>query len=119
MVSVNGFLAFHGDALISKDGNNPFFIKDEDFLYDPTRSIWITNDSEFDADCVKCFEYNHEDFSCSEKSYGLNLFGSNVDPCVYDVVEQHDNVSVEILKCRKCGKIEISWFDPKEIGELF
>ena len=32
-----------------------------------------------------------------------------LDPCVYDVVEIHRNVTVEVLHCRKCGNTEINW----------
>lgn len=34
---------------------------------------------------------------------------SELDPCIYDVVERHRNVDVEVLRCKECGHIEVSW----------
>lgn len=33
-----------------------------------------------------------------------------LDPCRYEAVEKYRNVSIEILRCRNCGNIEISWY---------
>lgn len=32
-----------------------------------------------------------------------------LDPCVYDEIEIHRNVTVRVLKCRYCGHVEIEW----------
>lgn len=32
------------------------------------------------------------------------------DPCRYEVVERYRNVTVEVLRCKKCGHTDISWF---------
>ena len=32
-----------------------------------------------------------------------------LDPCEYEVKEIHRNVTVEVIRCRKCGHTEISW----------
>ena len=32
------------------------------------------------------------------------------DPCRYETVERYRNVTVEVLRCKKCGHTEISWF---------
>ena len=34
----------------------------------------------------------------------------DLDPCEYELTERHRNVTVEVLRCRKCGHVEISWF---------
>lgn len=34
----------------------------------------------------------------------------DLDPCVYETEEIYRNVTVEILRCKKCGKVEISWY---------
>lgn len=34
---------------------------------------------------------------------------SELDPCLYDLVEVHRNVDVEVLKCRECGHVEVQW----------
>ncbi len=39
----------------------------------------------------------------------IKIGGVPVDPCEYEVTEIHRNVTVEILKCRRCGKIQIEW----------
>ena len=33
-----------------------------------------------------------------------------LDPCVYETIEIHRNVTVEILRCKNCGNTEILWF---------
>lgn len=47
-------------------------------------------------------------------SYGVGVSikpdGVNeLDPCSYEILEAHRNVTVEILRCKKCGHIEILW----------
>ncbi|MBR1620132.1 hypothetical protein IJ674_09600 [bacterium] len=37
------------------------------------------------------------------KPDGIN----ELDPCIYEEVEVHHNVTVRVLKCRKCGHIEL------------
>jgi len=32
-----------------------------------------------------------------------------LDPCIYETIEVHRNVTVEVMRCRKCGHIEIMW----------
>ena len=32
-----------------------------------------------------------------------------LDPCEYEEIEAYANVTVHISRCRKCGKIDISW----------
>lgn len=39
------------------------------------------------------------------KPDGIN----ELDPCVYEPIEEYGNVTVTISKCRKCGFIDISW----------
>lgn len=38
-------------------------------------------------------------------------------PCLYDVVEKHEGVTVEVLRCRRCGRRSIQWLRP-EIAAL-
>lgn len=33
-----------------------------------------------------------------------------LDACDYEVMEVHENVTVEVLRCRKCGHVELSWY---------
>ena len=32
-----------------------------------------------------------------------------LDPCLYELIEEHKNVTVEVLRCVRCGHIEITW----------
>ena len=32
-----------------------------------------------------------------------------LDPCTYDVIEEHRGVTVRVLRCRRCGHQEIEW----------
>lgn len=32
-----------------------------------------------------------------------------LDACIYETMEVHENVTVEVLCCQKCGHIEIQW----------
>lgn len=34
-----------------------------------------------------------------------------LDPCSYDVIEEHHGVTVRVLRCRNCGHEEIEWED--------
>ena len=39
------------------------------------------------------------------KPDGVNEF----DPCLYEEIETYKNVTVHIMKCARCGHIEVSW----------
>ena len=32
-----------------------------------------------------------------------------LDACSYQVIEKYRNVTVEVLRCKRCGHMEISW----------
>lgn len=32
-----------------------------------------------------------------------------LDPCTYEEVGSYANVTIEILKCKHCGHVEIAW----------
>lgn len=38
-------------------------------------------------------------------------------PCLSEVVERHEGVTVEVLRCRRCGRRSIQWMRP-EIAAL-
>ena len=44
---------------------------------------------------------------------------NELDPCRYELVEKHRNVTVEVLRCKKCGHVEIMWHrqDDTEDGD--
>ena len=32
-----------------------------------------------------------------------------LDPCIYEEIEKYVNVTVNVLRCKKCGHIDITW----------
>ena len=40
---------------------------------------------------------------------GVKLLGHDIDPCEYELIEAYRNVTVEVLRCKKCGHVELSW----------
>lgn len=32
-----------------------------------------------------------------------------LDPCVYGLMEEYENVTIQILRCEKCGHMELTW----------
>ncbi len=44
---------------------------------------------------------------------GIVIKPNGVDelvPCDFDLVEIHENVRVEVLRCKRCGEISYGWF---------
>lgn len=39
----------------------------------------------------------------------IKIGDAKLDPCQYELVEVHKNVTVEVIKCSVCGNVEISW----------
>ena len=48
------------------------------------------------------------------KPDGIN----ELDPCIYELVEVHKNVTVYIRKCPNCGNIDISWGRQEDTEDL-
>ena len=47
---------------------------------------------------------------CSFEEITIKPDGINeLDPCHYELLEKHGNVTIEVLRCKKCGHIEILW----------
>ena len=34
---------------------------------------------------------------------------NELDPCLYEEIETYENVTVHILRCVRCGHIEVKW----------
>lgn len=41
-----------------------------------------------------------------------------LDPCRFEVTERYANVTIEVLRCRNCGAVEISWFRQEDTVDL-
>lgn len=39
---------------------------------------------------------------------------NELDPCFYETIEHHENVDINILRCKRCGCIEVEWYYPDE-----
>lgn len=51
--------------------------------------------------CGKC---------CYPEGMTIKPDGINeLDPCIYEPIEEYGNVTVTISRCTKCGHIDISW----------
>lgn len=48
------------------------------------------------------------------KPNGMN----ELDPCAYEVIERYCNVTIEVLRCKRCGRTEISWFRQDDTEEI-
>ena len=35
---------------------------------------------------------------------------NELDACAYELMEKHRNVTVEVLRCKNCGHVELSWY---------
>lgn len=114
IVDVCGYKYFHGDLEIhGDDGEIIFVVRDKDFILDPNigEGSWIWDDGMFQCSC--CVERPYipfEEERCGYGSMAISMGVCPVDPCVYEIVETHKNVTVEVAKCRKCGHVELSWY---------
>lgn len=48
------------------------------------------------------------------KPDGVNL----LDPCIYEEVERYENVTVSVMRCKRCGHTEVSWFKQPDTREV-
>lgn len=39
-------------------------------------------------------------------------------PCVYEEVERYRNVTVSVMRCKRCGHVEISWLRQEDTEEV-
>ena len=54
------------------------------------------------------------DHNTRKCSFGTDILikpdGVNIlDPCLYETIEKHTNVTVKILRCSRCGSQDIEW----------
>lgn len=45
----------------------------------------------------------------TEKIGTIDIGNNTIDNCIYETQEAYANVTIEILKCPKCGKTTIAW----------
>lgn len=44
---------------------------------------------------------------------------NELDLCNYDLIEVHKNVDVHVLRCSKCGHVEVEWFRTEDTEDVF
>ena len=49
------------------------------------------------------------------KPNGVN----ELDPCDYEEVEKHINVVVTVLRCKRCGHIELLWEETEDSEHIY
>lgn len=104
MIEVDGYKAFYGSIQTDSCG----IVGPCDFLFDPYDHVWKTNEDEFyEHDVLSIMPYTNIS-KCNDEQGNENC--DTYDNCSYEVVEVHNNVTVEVLRCKKCGNIELSWY---------
>lgn len=48
----------------------------------------------------------------------VELAGIEVDPCLYEEIEKYESVTVVVLKCKRCGHIEIEWYPQEDTRRI-
>ena len=48
----------------------------------------------------------------------VRIGDNTLDPCQYKLSEIHKNVTVEILKCPKCGAVSIGWYRQDDTEDI-
>ena len=47
---------------------------------------------------------------CNHNGFTVKPDGIHeLDPCVYEEIETYQNVTVSILRCKRCGHMEVEW----------
>lgn len=41
-----------------------------------------------------------------------------LDPCIYELMEVHKNVTVFVYRCQNCGHVEISWEKQEDTEDI-
>lgn len=53
---------------------------------------------------------NQRQHRCSFGDVSIKPDGVNeLDPCIYETLETHRNVTVEVIRCKNCGHTEVLW----------
>ena len=63
-------------------------------------------------------EDTQEKFKCSSNVVIKPDGETELDPCVYELVDRRENCIVEVFQCQNCGHIEVTWIDKDKHPEL-
>lgn len=42
----------------------------------------------------------------------------DLDPCVYEDIEMHTNVTVIVSRCKNCGRVSLSWLRTADTEDI-
>lgn len=115
VIECNGFKAFHGNLIVYDPETGECMLKfcDVDCVYNPKTNCWNVddvNDYQFDNSVVEIIPYDLTIGGKCKSASNVSILGIQFDSCEYEVVEEHYECKVEILRCRNCGHEEVSWF---------
>lgn len=89
----------------------------------PCRVVYSKDDAEYyESIGQKYCRYNPNEGVC-EYPEGMTMAVQTdtglveIDPCVYEEIERHENVTVIVSRCIHCGNIDISWVEEGENEE--
>ncbi len=43
---------------------------------------------------------------------------NELDPCIYEEVERYRNVTISVMRCKRCGHVEVSWTRQENTEEV-
>ena len=105
MIEVCGYKAFYGTIVTFENKT----IGPCNFIFLPDDEVWLSEegDTYYKFEVTSVLPYVNISKCNGEPG---NPDCDTQDLCSYEVVETHDNVRVEIARCRKCGNIDVSWY---------
>lgn len=112
MISVQGYQAMHGSIVYTTPDKNTGKMSDVDILYNPITECYLCGEITIPKNnVVSIVDYGSGlDETCQDHLPVLKDEEGNIlDPCFYEIVAEIEDVSLEVLRCVKCGKIELSW----------
>ena len=112
MITVQGYQAFHGSITYRTPDNNTGSQSDVDILYNPITDCYLCGDITIPNNrVISVMDYSGGlDETCQDHlPVIMDEKGNILDPCIYETVLNVEGAYVEVLRCMKCGKIEISW----------
>lgn len=92
----------------TSDNDTTNLFQPRPLLYIRETNQWFDGLDYFDANSVTVYPVSETSSTkCSGPS--LKILGNTVDNCLYEEIEKIPNCTVSILKCKRCGHIEIEW----------
>lgn len=115
VIECGGFKAFHGNIIVfdPETGKEALRFDDVDCIYNPNTDCWLVggNDTyQFGRYLVDIIPYDLTVGGKCKSASTVSILGTELDQCEYEVIEEHYNCKVEVLRCKNCGHTEVSWF---------